>query len=263
MQDLKVTLIQADLHWRSIGANMAAFEEKIWKAPEGQDLIVLPEMFTTGFTMEPDEVSEPVNGNTYKWMRQMAAQSGATVLGSAIIKESGNYYNRLLIATPEGEIQYYDKKHLFTLAGEDGSFTAGERRVVIEVNGWKIMPLVCYDLRFPVWSRSQGSEEALYEYDVIVYVANWPTPRVQAWDTLLRARAIENIAYSIGVNRVGLDGYEKEYSGHSAVYDYVGNTMLFMDNEEGMQSVELSMDQLAKFRERFPFQEDQDRFQLL
>jgi len=263
MEDLKVTLIQSDLHWRSIPANLASFEEKIWTVPEGQGLIVLPEMFTTGFTMEPDEVSEPANGNTYKWMRQMAAQTGSTMMGSAIIRESGMFYNRLIVAHPDGETVTYDKKHLFTLAGEHGSFTGGEERLVVEVNGWRIMPLICYDLRFPVWSRSQGSESRLYEYDLLVYVANWPTTRIQAWDTLLRARAIENISYAVGVNRVGVDGYEKDYSGHSAVYDYVGNTVVFLEEEERIKSVTLSKSQLSKFRDRFPFQADQDRFQLL
>ncbi|MEM9324788.1 MAG: amidohydrolase [Bacteroidota bacterium] len=263
MSDLKVTLIQSDLHWRSISANLAAFEEKIWQIQEQQDLIVLPEMFTTGFTMEPEGVSEPVNGNTYKWLRQMAKQTKATVMGSAIIKTDHKYYNRLMVARPGEEIIHYDKKHLFTLAGEGGSFTAGEDRLIFEVKGWRIMPLICYDLRFPVWARSQGTSEQPYEYDLLVYVANWPTPRVQAWDTLLRARAIENLCYSIGVNRIGVDGYDKGYSGHSAAYDYVGDTVSYLGEEPGMSDVSLSMDQLLKFRERFPFQLDRDAFQLL
>ena len=258
---LKVALIQSDLHWRSIDANLAQFEEKIWQVSKGTDLIILPEMFTTGFTMEPKELAEPVNGKTYRWIKQQAEQSKSVVMGSAIIKEGGSFFNRLLIGFPDGKILHYDKKHLFTLAGEDEDFESGNSRLVFEWNDWKIMPLVCYDLRFPVWSRSSaGSGD--YEYDLLVYCANWPKPRIQAWDKLLAARAIENQSYTIGVNRVGIDGYGKEYSGHTAAYDFFGNEMVLSESEEILE-LSLSKENLEKYRKRFPFQADADDFSIL
>ncbi len=263
MKNLKVSLIQSNLHWRAIGANLAAFEEKIWQIPEGMDLIILPEMFTTGFSMEPEDLAEPVNGHTYRWMKQMSAQTQAVVMGSAIIKEDGAFYNRLIMAYPEGKLLHYDKKHLFTLAGEDGQFKAGQQRLVAEVNGWKILPQVCYDLRFPVWSRSRGSEQSRYEYDLVVYCANWPNARIKSWDALLKARAIENSSYSIGVNRVGMDGYGKEYSGHSAAYDFLGEALVFAENDETTLNVELDASKLLAYRDRYPFQHDADDFKLI
>lgn len=261
-ENLNVALIQADLHWRSIDANLASFEEKIWSISDKQDLIVLPEMFTTGFTMEPEEVAEVPNSKTYRWLGQMAKQTKAVVMGSAIINVSGNYFNRMIIGHPDGSMQHYDKVHLFTLAGEDGSFSPGTDRTVFEVKGWKCLPQICYDLRFPVWSRSRSTEEQLYEYDVIIYSANWPTPRVQSWDALLKARAIENYVYSIGVNRVGQDGYGKDYNGHTATYDYLGNTLSFMKDTEQIGLVKLNRSELITYREQYPFQKDGDGFVL-
>ena len=260
--DLKVTLIQADLHWRSIEANLAAFEEKIWAHEEETDLIVLPEMFTTGFTMEPEEIAEPVNSKTYRWMRQMAKQTGAVLMGSAIIKIKGQYFNRMIIAFPDGSFQHYDKVHLFTLAGEDGSFSPGSDRTVFEVKGWRVMPQICYDLRFPVWSRTRSTDAELYEYDLLVYCANWPQPRVQAWDALLKARAIENATYCVGLNRVGVDGYGKAYCGHSAIYDAYGDTLAYLEDKEQTQTTLLSMAALQENRAKFPFQMDADAFML-
>ena len=256
-----MTLIQSELHWQQVEANLAMFEEKIWKVEDKTDLIILPEMFTTGFSMEPQGLAEPVNGRTYKWMKQMAAQTGATVIGSAIIKEGQQYYNRLIVASPEGSVGHYDKKHLFTLAGEDGQFTPGNQRLIIEVNSWRILPLVCYDLRFPVWSRSRSSDERTYEYDLVLYCANWPSPRVNAWDALLKARAIENSAYCLGVNRIGIDGYGKEYPGHSAVYNFQGDTSTFLEGDSSATAI-LSKDDQEKYRERFPFQKDAMPFTL-
>lgn len=261
-KSLHVTLIQSELYWRSIDANLAAFEEKIWSLPEPTDLIVLPEMFTTGFTMEPKEVSEVVNSKTYRWLSQMARQTKAVVMGSAIINVSGVYFNRMIIAHPDGSFQHYDKVHLFTLAGEDGSFTAGAERTVFEVKGWRCLPQICYDLRFPVWSRSRSTDGELYEYDVIIYAANWPAPRVQSWDALLKARAIENYAYCLGVNRVGTDGYGKDYCGHSAAYDHLGNTLSFMQDTEQIAQVQLNRAELETYREQYPFQKDGDAFSL-
>ena len=261
-ETLHVALIQADLHWRSIDANLAAFEEKIWGITDPQDLIILPEMFTTGFTMEPGEVAEVANSKTYRWLGQMAKQTEAVVMGSAIINVSGEYFNRMIIAHPDGSYQHYDKVHLFTLAGEDGSFSPGRGRTVFEVKGWRCLPQICYDLRFPVWTRSRSTTENMYEYDVVIYAANWPSPRVQSWDALLKARAIENYAYSIGVNRVGIDGYGKAYSGHSGVYDYLGNTLNFMQDTEQIGSVQLNWKELQAYREQYPFQKDGDGFTL-
>ncbi len=263
MKDLRVSVIQANLHWRSIEANLASFEEKIWQIQGQQDVIILPEMFTTGFTMEPEDLAEPVNGNTYRWLTQMAKQTGAMVMGSAIIKEQGAYYNRLIAADAAGSIETYDKKHLFTLAGEDGQFTAGEKRLLLNVGGWRILPLICYDLRFPVWSRSRVTDNDTFEFDLVVYCANWPSARVQSWDSLLKARAIENSAYSIGVNRVGIDGYEKPYSGHSGVYNFLGDTLAFNEGEETTLTFSLSAEKLLKYRERYPFQRDSDAFNIV
>ena len=261
--DLRVTLFQSDLYWQSADANLSAFEEKIWQLEEETDLIVLPEMFNSGFTMEPAGVAEPVNGRTYRWMKQIAKQTQATVMGSLVVKEQYQYFNRLVIMDPSGDYQHYDKKHLFSLAGEHQSFTAGKNREVVIVKGWRLLPLVCYDLRFPVWSRSINQDEKpTYEYDALVYVANWPEARIRAWDTLLQARAIENTSYALGVNRIGKDGNEIQYTGHSAVYDYVGEGLAFLGEADTMQTVSLSASQLQKFRTNFPFQADADTFTL-
>ncbi|WP_421875070.1 amidohydrolase [Marinoscillum sp.] len=259
--ELKIALIQSDLHWENIDANLAMFEEKIWTIRESVDLIVLPEMFTTGFSMNPQNLAEVHNTKTFKWMQQQAAQTKAVIMGSMIVKEGTSYYNRFYAVYPDGTFKKYDKKHRFGLAGEDKDYTAGEERVILEVNGWKIFPLVCYDLRFPVWARSRKQPDSLYEYDLLIYVANWPEPRVNAWDTLLAARAIENTAYCVGVNRVGEDGVGANYVGHSAVYDYKGNAMAFSEKEEILTAT-ITKDDLVSFRERFPFQADADEFEL-
>lgn len=259
--ELKIALIQSDLYWENIDANLAMFEEKIWEINGQVDLIVLPEMFTTGFSMRAKELAEVHNTRTHKWLQQQAAQTKAAVMGSVIIKEGTKYYNRFYTVYPDGQSKYYDKKHRFGLAGEDQDYTAGTERVIVEVKGWKIMTLVCYDLRFPVWARSQSYADNRYEYDALVYVANWPEPRVNAWDTLLAARAIENTAYCVGVNRIGVDGVNAQYVGHSAVYSYKGEQMVFSEKEEILHT-SLTKSDLNAFRERFPFQADADKFQL-
>lgn len=261
MEDLKISLIQADLYWETIEANLAMFEEKIWQISEPTDLIVLPEMFTTGFSMHPKKLAEPVNSKTFRWMKQQAAQTKAVIVGSYIVREGHDFYNRLYAVYPDGNAFHYDKKHLFALAGEGGEYSAGSKRLIVNVKGWRVLPLVCYDLRFPVWSRSQKTEGELYEYDLLLYVANWPKPRINAWDTLLAARAIENIAYCAGVNRIGTDGTETAYVGHSAVYNYKGDRIGFSETED-IINVTLSASELSSFRERFPFQADADRFSL-
>lgn len=260
--ELSIALLQADLYWENPGANRASFEEQIWQVPKDTDLIILPEMFTTGFSMQVKQHAEVANTTTLKWMQQHAAQTGAVIMGSVMTKAQGNYYNRMYVVYPDGAFQTYDKRHRFGLAGEDKDYTAGDERLIVEVQGWKVFPLICYDLRFPVWARSQQKDEQLYEYDLLVYVANWPAPRVNAWDTLLAARAIENLSYCVGVNRVGEDGVGASYVGHSGVYDYKGAQLAFSEKEEVL-TASLSAQELSAFRERFPFQADADRFQLL
>lgn len=260
-QDLKIALLQANLHWEDIEANLAMFEEKVWQIEEPADLIGLPEMFTTGFSMNPQKFAEPVNSKTFRWMKQQAAQTRAVVAGSYIIQEKGKFFNRFYAVYPDGSSVQYDKKHLFGLAGERNDYTAGVQKITFEVKGWKVRPLICYDLRFPVWARSRKEADGLYEYDLLLYVANWPKPRINAWDTLLAARAIENISYCAGVNRIGVDGVSAEYTGHSVVYNYKGDQISFSE-EEVIVSANLSRAELENFRERFPFQEDADGFEL-
>lgn len=260
MKDLNISLIQADLYWEEPEANMASFEEQFAEINE-TDLIVLPEMFTTGFSMNAERLAEPIGGRTFKWMRQMAVQYNAAITGSYIVKEGKNFYNRLYFVFPDGSSETYDKKHLFSLAGEGEAYTSGTEKIVVEFRDWKICPMICYDLRFPIWSRSVKNDEGLYEYDLLLYVANWPDARILAWDSLLRARAIENMAYCAGVNRVGTDAFPKDYPGHSAVYSFKGDVMNFSSDEEIIQT-KLSASALSEFRQRFPFQEDADPFSL-
>ncbi|WP_420385525.1 amidohydrolase [Roseivirga sp.] len=256
MQDLKLALIQSDIHWHEIGANLAMFEEKIWQIQEEVDVILLPEMFQTGFTMEHNGLAEPMNFNTFKWMRQMASQKNAVVCGSYIVKEDGQVFNRLLWMQPDGAFYKYDKRHLFRMANEHDHFDMGKDRLIVEWRGWKICPMICYDLRFPVWSRNVN-----LEYDLLLYVANWPAVRVNAWDALLKARAIENVSYTIGLNRVGKDGVGIEYNGHAGAYSPKGEVLTFSDQEE-ILIVSLSGEDLLRFREKFPAQLDADRFEI-
>ncbi len=256
--DLRVALLQSDLHWENVEANLAMFEEKIWTINQEVDLIVLPEMFTTGFTMNSG-LAEPMKSKTFRWMAQLSAQTKAILMGSYIINDRGDFFNRLMVVYPDGSYKHYDKRHLFGLAGENGPFTPGDSRLIIDVKGWKVLPLICYDLRFPVWSRSQMNEDALYEYDLVVYCANWPAPRIHAWDTLLAARAIENVSYSIGVNRLGMDASGSVYPGHSAAYDYLGQPVTYSEQDEILIAT-LERRKLDLFRSRFPFQSDADAF---
>lgn len=256
---LTIALVQTQLYWKDIVANLAMLEEKLWGIEKGVDLIILPEMFPTGFSMDAAELAEPMNLNICKWMKQMASQKKATIAGSAIIKVDGRFYNRLLWVSPDGMIQHYDKRHLFRMADEDQSFSPGERLPIFELNGWKICPQVCYDLRFPIWSRNRLLDGQL-GYDLIFYVASWPAARVVAWDSLLPARAIENLAYSIGVNRVGEDGNGIVYNGHSAAYDFKGQQLDFLDDEEKITVLTLHAQELDFYREKFPAWMDSDDF---
>ena len=260
-EQFQIALLQSDIHWENIEANLAMFEEKIWQVTGDPDLILLPEMFSTGFSMNPQKLAEPVNSKTLRWMQQLAAQTKAVIGGSYIVREGTTFFNRFYAVYPDGRSFHYDKKHLFGLAGEANDYAPGEKRVIFEVAGWRIMPIICYDLRFPVWIRSQKQPSALYEYDLLICVANWPVPRVNAWDTLLAARAIENLSYCAGVNRLGRDGVDAGYSGHSAIYNYKGDRMDYAEEETVVQA-SLSREALVQFRERFPFQGDADPFTL-
>ncbi len=251
---LHLALLQLDLHWHSPDANRAHIEEHLRQLEE-VDIVLLPEMFTTGFTMEAAAYAEPMNFHTCRWMRLMAAHSGAVIAGSIIVKENGHYYNRLLWVTPEGDVQYYDKRHLFRMAGEHKVYTPGSHLPVFQYKGWRIAPFICYDLRFPVWSYNRA-----LMYDLAIYVANWPAPRITAWDALLAARAIENVAYVAGVNRTGTDPEGMVYPGHSAVFDFKGQPLAQAGNTEETLCVKLDKQALQRFREKFPVHLDADDF---
>jgi predicted amidohydrolase len=261
MSTLNVTLIQTDLVWHDPEANRRRLQERIAALAGQTDLIVLPEMFTTGFTMEARSVAEIANGPSVAWMREQAAKVGAVITGSIATREGDSYYNRLIWMRPDGAHSTYDKRHLFRMAHEQDHYSAGARRLVVELKGWKILPLVCYDLRFPVWSRNRiGTEGA---YDVLLYVANWPERRRYAWQTLIKARAIENLSYCIGVNRVGKDINGINYSGDSAVVDYLGQPMTPPSEHEFVTTVKLDKAALDGFRDKFPAHLDADEFQLV
>lgn len=260
-EKLSISLVQTDLYWKDKTANLAMLEEKIWSIESPTDLIVLPEMFPTGFSMDAEELAEPMNLTVCRWMKQQAAQTQAVITGSAIILEKGGFYNRLLWATPSGEIHTYDKKHLFRMAGEDAVFSEGKLRPSFDLKGWKICPQVCYDLRFPVFSRNSWRNDSS-DYDLIFYIASWPKARASAWDTLLPARAIENLSYSLGVNRIGKDGNGIDYIGGSAVFDFKGENLLDLENNEKIGQVTLDYEALKRYREKFPAWRDRDDFQV-
>ena len=253
---MKIALIQSSLFWENPKANQNHFEEKINAIIEKVDLIVLPEMFSTGFSMRPEAIAEPLEGKTARWMQYIAKSKNSAITGSLVIKENDTYYNRLVFVFPSGEIQFYDKRHLFTLAGEDKVYTSGKNKLIVDYLGWRICPLVCYDLRFPVFARNSE------EYDVLLFVANWPKPRIQAWDILLKARAVENLCYTIGVNRIGFDGANLEYNGHSQAVDFLGNYMLEPQENEGVFIVELNKEKLFETRNKLGFLNDKDVFEL-
>lgn len=254
---LKITIIQSHLLWENPVANRELFSEKINLISESTDIIVLPEMFTTGFTMNATPLAEQEQGETLQWMQQIARNKNAAITGSVIIKEDDNYYNRLFFVFPEGTYNKYDKRHTFTLAKEHETYTAGTEKLLINYKGWKICPLICYDLRFPVWARNTE------DYDILLYVANWPNKRVSAWDALLKARAIENMAFCIGVNRIGLDGNGFEYSGHSAIYNVLGEQLTTQDYEkEIIETVTLEKKHITTLRDHLQFLQDRDLFQL-
>jgi omega-amidase len=262
MSDLLITTIQTNLHWEDKKNNLAMLEEKLAQLP-ATEIVVLPEMFTTGFSMRPNQLAETMQGATVEWMVKMASRHRIILTGSLIIEEDGEYFNRLLWVLPNGQLGYYNKRHLFAYADEHQHYQAGEKRLIASVKGWKINLLVCYDLRFPVWSRQQKKDENNgAEYDVLIYVANWPQRRSLAWKTLLQARAIENQCYVVGVNRVGQDGNDIVYSGDSMIIDPLGEVLYHAPAEEAIFTNSLSRDHLDMVRSKFPFLRDADDFMI-
>lgn len=261
MENLNVTLIQTELFWEEPAMNCSAMEQKIWQIKNPTDVIILPEMFSTGFTMKAKQVAESMDGQTVAWMKKIAKEWGALVLGSIVIQENGRYFNRLIWAQPDGVIKTYNKRHLFRMAEEDKIYSSGKSKLIAEWKGWRICPMVCYDLRFPVWSRNGVNNETL-DYDLLIYVANWPAVRVGAWDALLKARAIENLSHVVGVNRVGKDGNEIPHNGHSAVIDYKGDYLYQAEEKIIVHSLELNYEQLNSFRRKFPAFKDADKFEI-
>lgn len=264
MQTLSITTIQTNLHWEDKKANILMLEEKIRNIKGKTNIVVLPEMFTTGFSMNAKLLAENMDGVTISWMRKIAAEKKIILTGSIIVEEEGKYYNRLIWMLPNGEVGHYDKRHSFSLAGEQEHYTRGSKRLIASVGGWKINLCICYDLRFPVWTRqvieSTEDKEATPEFDVLVYVANWPEKRSHAWKTLLQARAIENQCYVVGVNRVGNDGNELYHSGDSMVVDPLGEKIYHKEHQEDIHTTTLEKSVLNEVRNKLPFWRDADNF---
>lgn len=258
MQDLKVTLVQTEQFWKDKSANLSNYDALLEQI-ESTDLILLPEMFHTGFCMDAHELAEsPLDSKGINWLKQKANQLNAAIYTSLIVEENNSFFNRGVFVFPNGEMTFYDKVHLFSLAGEDQVFSPGNKRAIVSYNGWKIALQICYDLRFPELARNRVDECGNPEYDALLYVANWPERRVLHWDALLKARAIENQSFVVAVNRVGKDGTGLTYNGSSAVYDALGNTVLkAIDFESKAISCVLSRDSLFDIRTKIPFLKDQ------
>ncbi|MDP2114969.1 MAG: amidohydrolase [Bacteroidota bacterium] len=255
---LNIAVLQLDLVWENPSANLAKIDELLQKINTNTDVVFLPEMFTTGFSMNVSELAETMEGETVQWMKKRSAEHQQALCGSLIIQENGKFYNRLLFVEPSGEIHFYNKRHLFTMGNEESHFQKGTERLIVQYKGWRICPLICYDLRFPVWSRNRN------EYDLLVYSANWPNARNDVWNTLLKARAIENQCYVVGVNRIGTDGNGIDYSGDSQVFNPKGKQiiqMLSVQNE--LLSASLSLQELSDFRSKFPVLNDADDYYLI
>jgi omega-amidase len=264
LQPLNVSLVQGATRWHDSPANRAYYGELVRSVAGRSDLIVLPETFLSGFSNDTHASAETMDGEGVRWLRALAAEVRAVICGSVAIRENGVVYNRLLWMQPDGSHVRYDKRHLFRMAGEHTRYGSGSERPIVELKGWRILPQVCYDLRFPVWLRNRRREQATggMDYDLALFVANWPAARRQPWRTLLRARAIENLSYVIGVNRVGVDGNELPYAGDSAVIDPVGNALVELGAQEQVVSVTLDPIPLLAHRERFPAWMDADEFAL-
>ena len=256
--ELKIVGIQADLVWENSTKNCAFFEEKINGLSKNTDLIVLPEMFTTGFTMHPEKIAEKMDGFSVSWMQKIASKKKIAICGSLVIEDHNKYYNRFVFVHPSGEIETYNKRHSFSLAGEDKVYTSGNEKLLIHYKGWKICPLICYDLRFPVWARNTEN------YDLLIYIANWPVARIKAWDTLLKARAIENMSYVIGVNRTGKDANNYRYSGNSLLIDYLGEELSSLaKNKVGIVSATIDKANQETIRKKLGFLNDMDSFNIV
>ena len=255
--ELNVVGIQADLVWENPTENLTFFEEQINTLSKNTDLVVLPEMFTTGFTMKPENIAEKMDGNAVSWMQKMASENKIALCGSLVIEENNNYYNRMVFVHPSKEIETYDKRHSFTLAGEDKVYTSGTKKLIVTYKGWKICPLVCYDLRFPVWTRNTDN------YDLLIFMANWPVKRIKAWETLLKARAIENMSYVVAVNRTGEDANKYNYSGNSLVVDYFGEAMSNIQKHKvGIVKATLVKTAQDSTRKKLAFLNDKDSFKI-
>ena len=260
---LKITIIQSDLHWENVDENLNMFSEKISAISESTDVIVLPEMFNTGFSMLSEKLAETMDGKTVDWMKNQAKKANAVVTGSLIIKEHHKYYNRLVWVQPDGELYTYDKRHLFRMGDEHLSFSAGKERLIVTYKGWRFCPMICYDLRFPVWARNSSKNETP-AYDVLIYMANWPETRKSHWSKLLEARAIENQCYVVGVNRVGEDENGFSYTGNSAIINFMGGDVASTQEKiESNETANLSLMELNNWREKFPLSLDGDEFEII
>lgn len=251
---MNISIIQPDILWESPGKNIEKYNSLIKGIRSNTDLVILPEMFTTGFSMNSATLAVSMNSPYLSWMKEKAAALNSALMGSLIIREDNRFYNRLVFINSHGKIDIYDKRHMFRMGGEGEHFSAGTKKLIVHHNRWKICPLICYDLRFPVWSRNRE------EYDLLIYVANWPAARSLVWNILLKARAIENQSWVVGVNRVGTDGENIEYKGESQVIDPKGNVKLLLDNREQVGNIQISLEELQKFRKKFPAWKDRDNF---
>ena len=256
MHDLKLTLLQTPLLWHDPEGNRAVLGDLIDREAAGSDLLVLPETFATGFTMEAAQVAESIDGPTVTWLREQATAHDTDICGSIIVADEGRHYNRLIWATADGGLRTYDKRHLFRMAGEHDRYSPGQERIIVRLGEWRICPMICYDLRFPVWSRNRN------DYDLLLYVANWPASRISAWETLLPARAVENLCYVAGVNRTGADGNGVENGGRSMICDYLGNRVAEAQQDPATLRETLSLEKLQRYREKFPAWKDADSFEL-
>jgi omega-amidase len=264
MPSLTISLIQTDLFWEDKTANLQMLEKKIRALQDKTEIVILPEMFTTGFSMRAAELAEKMDGPSVSWMKKIAAEKKVVLTGSLIIEENGKYFNRLIWMLPNGQFGQYDKRHCFSLAGEDKYYTAGDKRLIASVKGWKVSLCICYDLRFPVWTRQTITPESTApEFDLLIYVANWPDRRIHAWKTLLPARAIENQSYVVGVNRIGNDGNNISHSGYSMVVDPLGMAEQMDPEKEGILTITLDRNMLDHTRQQIPFWKDADPFLIL
>ncbi len=253
---LKISLVQMNVLWEDPSANIHHLEKMLHLPPE-TDLLLLPEMWSTGFSMRPEFIAEKDNGPALQWMIQYSQKLNCAIAGSLSVEEDDKYYNRLYCVQPNGKIDHYDKRHLFSYGKEDQHYHAGDQRIIIEIKGWRIMPIICYDLRFPAWCRNN------LDYELLIVVANWPKPRITHWDALLKARAIENQSYIAAVNRIGRDGSDLEYPGHSSIYDMNGHCIANTDYHEGIETYTLDKSELTEYRKRFRFLQDRDHFSLM